>query len=618
LTKLLNCFLRRSNPRVKVFTLEDGAKPLRGSMKLSFAGESTSQLPHDLSASSMKYALESLKSIGTVHVTRYENHNGHVYFITFLTELGNIGLINVDYSQTTGPDAKVAVASIQDGILPSSYGFKDIGASDNSYKINNLINGKEYQVQVRCKGSEGYGGTKTAIPSPIAPKQASDQPRDVTMFALNNKTIRIRWSDPEHNGGHPITAFKLQWDISPDFLNHLHPGFETLIRRENGEQKNCFDLNVDYSTNISERFVRIFAFNEFAWSNAALSSPESVLATNLPPGKVESLRAIGIGGSGIFVSWEEPNVNDDDECEFGGNGGSAISDYLIEWSTRSDFDGAHMEMVNSFNKNFTIGGKHVFTGIEKEILDYTEEYFVRVTAFNAFGAGISATLESPIYPLDDSVPSSPTISSVLSISAIPASSVFVNWVTPSFDGGQVIKKYVLEYSASKDFYNSSNIDIPVATERQAVIVESSEVVVETHLVRATVNVLNEKQMIETNFVGVDEIQTITTTANDVIPEVQSITTSALDNDEEQVIVVSGEDVNEVQVVRSHNDDVAEVQSVKVFVERVHEVQKLGFVIQNINTNGSISCLNQSVGESCDYIDDSIEGEHLRNWLELSL
>jgi len=96
--------------------------------------------------------------------------------------------------------------------------------------------------------------------------------------------------------------------------------------------------------------------------------------------------------------------------------------------------------VNLFNENFTIGRKHVFTGIEKEILDYIEEYFVRVTAFNAYGAGISATLESPIYPLDDSVPSSPTISSVLSISAIPASSVFVNWVTPSFDGGQVTMK----------------------------------------------------------------------------------------------------------------------------------------------------------------------------------
>ena len=89
------------------------------------------------------------------------------------------------------------------------------------------------------------------------------------------------------------------------------------------------------------------------------------MVTNLPPGKLESLRAIGIGGSGIFVSWGESNFSDDDECEFGGNGGSAMSDYPIEWSTRSDFDGAHMERVNSFNENFTIGGKHVFTGIEK-------------------------------------------------------------------------------------------------------------------------------------------------------------------------------------------------------------------------------------------------------------
>ena len=92
--------------------------PLRGSFQLSFEGESTSPLPSDADSATVKNALETLKSIGTVHVTRFENNNGYNYFITFASEFGDLEQIEVDYSQLTGPDAKARVATIQDGKFP--------------------------------------------------------------------------------------------------------------------------------------------------------------------------------------------------------------------------------------------------------------------------------------------------------------------------------------------------------------------------------------------------------------------------------------------------------------------------------------------------------------------
>ena len=87
----------------------------------------------------------------------------------------------------------------------------------------------------------------------------------------------------------------------------------------------------------------------------------------------------------------------------------------------------------------------------------------------------------------------------------------------------------------------------------------------------------------TNIVGVDEVQTITTTTDTVANEVQTVTTTAIDTDEVQTVSLAATIVDEVQVVRTTTADVPEVQRVTARVSRVDEVQAIGFCLTNIDT-----------------------------------
>ena len=100
-------------------SVREGLQPLSWSIRLGFEGERTLPVPYDADAALMKHALESLSSIGEVDVTRYRNSNGHNYFITFVSELGDRELISVDDSQLMGPDARARVATLIDGSDPA-------------------------------------------------------------------------------------------------------------------------------------------------------------------------------------------------------------------------------------------------------------------------------------------------------------------------------------------------------------------------------------------------------------------------------------------------------------------------------------------------------------------
>ena len=68
------------------------------------------------------------------------------------------------------------------------------------------------------------------------------------------------------------------------------------------------------------------------------------------------------------------------------------------------------------------------------------------------------------------------------------------------------------------------------------------------------------QTVSTNVTGMNEVQLITIMADEVQNQVVTVTTTAVDFNEEQTIKISGTDVNEVQVFRS---EVAAVQEIQV-------------------------------------------------------
>ena len=88
-----------SNPTLNVECLQEGLQPLSGSFQLAFEGEKSAPLPHNIDAKIIKTALEALKLISSVSVTRFVNNNGFNCFATFLSEQGNLPTIAIDNSE---------------------------------------------------------------------------------------------------------------------------------------------------------------------------------------------------------------------------------------------------------------------------------------------------------------------------------------------------------------------------------------------------------------------------------------------------------------------------------------------------------------------------------------
>lgn len=609
-----------TNSAITVSRVREGLQPLSGSIRLGFEGERTLPIPFDADASQMKHELESLSSIGEVHVTRFRNNNGHNYFITFLSELGNREQITVDDSQLMGPDARAREATLIDGTEPTNYDSAIIHHPSNmqsmamQHQITGLTNGLPYVVRLRSYNSKGFGYAALASPSPLSPLRRPSPPTFVTMFPLSDSRIRISWRSSQENGGSPITKYVVQWDITNTFPSAWIEGFfyEKFLDAKNVNGHgviHCHTFNIDPISSHVTRYGRVMAFNGYQWSSTSSGSILSTKASIGKPGPVQDFNAFHTSDVGIMMTWSHPSINDHKSCGYAGDGGSPITHYLVEYDEESDFSSPATSLtVPSSSTQLRVDGRDALSGFQPT-LKSGGTYHARITPFNSVGPGMTTTFPTLIGPLANINPSSPVVRRAFPTSA---SSIQVEWDAPLFDGGSVIREYVVEYDINPSFQSApKNITIPTVSEVKAFQVGSNDLELNLHSIQATVAVTNEVQSIKTSVVGVDEVQEISLTCDDVTAEVQMIVTSAVDTNEEQTISLVSDDVDEIQQVRLQGGDEAEVQSVQVSVPRVNEVQKLGIVISNINTHGdgvhSTACMGLSIGDSCPDIENSLAG-----------
>lgn len=611
-----------TNPAIAISRVREGLQPLSGSIRLGFEGERTLPVPYDADAALMKHALESLSSIGEVDVTRYRNSNGHNYFITFVSELGDRELISVDDSQLMGPDARARVATLIDGSDPAHYGSALVQQpSDRSstrimqYQIDGLMNGVPYLIRIRSYNSKGFGYAALASPSPSTPVKRPSPPTFVSMFPLSDSRIRISWRPPVNNGGSFVKKYAVQWDINDTFPSSWIQGFfhEKLVDAIDGDEPDvvyCHTFTINAISSDVTRFGRVMAFNGHQWSSTSEGVVLSSKAVIGKPGPVREFNAFHTSNIGIMMTWSPPIINDDGNCDYAGDGGSSITHYLVEYDEEADFSSPATSVTVPYSSTeLRVGGRDVLSGSSQSTLVSGGTYHARITPFNSVGPGMTTTFPSTIGPLELIDPSAPKARTSFPISA---SSIQVEWDAPAFDGGSVIREYVVEYDIDSSFQISpKNISLSTISEVKAFQVGSNEVNLNIHAIQATVAVTNEIQSIKTIIEGVDEVQEISTTCDDVAAEVQMIVTNAVDINEEQTLSLISDDIDEIQLVRSQGDDQFEVQSVQVSVPRVNEVQSFGIVISNINTLGdgvhSTACMGLSIGDPCPDIENALAG-----------
>ncbi|GAB9464893.1 hypothetical protein Gpo141_00002316 [Globisporangium polare] len=590
-----------NNPGISVESIQKGLQPISGTFRLSFASRGISQistpLPHDVSADGMKAALENLVTIGLVNVTRSVNGYGYNWIVTFLTDVkSDISLLGVDGTELHGPSVRIMTAITNVGVQPDTYCDKN-GVAGVATEISipapltltlgGLLTGQGYTVRVRAHNVQGYGGAGYISPAFQVPRTTPSAPNSVKLLVLSSRLLKVRWNPPDSNGGALITSYKVQWDDNAGFSNVNSPTYDMLGElRVQPTDTGPFYFNIPVLA-VKPYFVRVIAVNDQGKGAPQVSDPVSTTPLSRTPGQPENTKATVLSSYAILVEWDPSST---EKAYYGGDGGLPITQYMVEWDDSAAFDSpAAFGLVSGSIRSYIIGGNDPVTGVKSSVLIPGATYYVRVTAFNAKGAGTPRGTTPPSVIAANQVPTAPRD---LTLSVIPATSIRADWVNPLYDGGASLKSYQVEWDEQDDFASgqSASATIPIVREVQSVVV-SSDVVNEEQLVDATVEVINEQQVVRTLFTGADEIQIIETTNGQVVDEVQKITTSATDRDEVQELRLDADDINEIQAIRTSMAEVFEVQQITVGAKRVNEVQTIPITI-----TGAAADISKIAGE----------------------
>ncbi|KAG6623132.1 Titin isoform N2B [Phytophthora cinnamomi] len=588
-----------NNPGILVDSIQKGLQPISGTFRVAFASGGVSDtsppLPQNISAADLQTALEDLITIGAVNVTRSANGYGYNWVVTFLSEFKNdISLLSVDGTELQGPGARILAARTFAGVQPLLYceqnGVAGFPAEVDMpgklrYVIQNLQTGQEYAIRVRAHNSEGYGYTASITPAFQIPRSTPSTPQSVELLVLSSNYLKLRWISPTNDGGTAILGYQIQWDTASTFPNVNTPNYDyqTVVSVTSTDTGPYF-YNI-FAPVVTTYYVRVLALNDQGDGPYAIPAPKYARPANRTPGRVEDAMATVLSSYAILVEW---NASSTDKYYYGGDGGSPITQYMIEWDTSPAFDSpAEFGLVNGKTRSFIIGGDDAITGVRSDVLIAGSSYSIRITAFNAQGSGPPQPTVPSSVVVTNQPPSPPQN---LTLSVISATSVKAGWTNPLFDGGSSLKSYQIEWDEQDDFSSgqSSSATIPIVREMQSVILQG-DVVNEEQFVDVTVEVVNEEQEVRSTFTGVDEIQVITTTNDAVVDEVQQVVTTANDGNEIQEICLDDDDIDEVQAVRTTVTEGFEVQDIQVGVQRVNEVQSVTLAFPGgVGNMGSIS------------------------------
>lgn len=371
-------FWAGTSPILRVERQRAGSNPLKGTFRLGFEGDSTPPIAHNASALDIESALEGLTTIADVTVERTINNNGYNYLVRFLSPNSDVPLLYAFDDMLTGPSAAARVSTFADGSMPSGYGSEHIaGLYSTTVDLTGLSAGVSYQIRVAAYNSEGFsapayldnGLDDDEGPGVATPVDAPDPPTDLELYALSPIMLRVEWSPPLYTGGQTLVGYVVEWDTDANFANIDTSGYRATPHATLNATRECYDIAITAASSSLPRFVRVAAFNGFAYSYKVPSVPDSAAGALRPPGPPVSVRLEVTSGVGLFVDWDPPSENTG-TCGYGGDGGGDISHYVVEWDVNAYFDSpAERVIISSSNASFLIGGRDPLTGVESTVLE---------------------------------------------------------------------------------------------------------------------------------------------------------------------------------------------------------------------------------------------------------
>ena len=350
-----------------------------------------------------------------------QDGNNTVY-VTYLKDLsaprnvvaaiGNASLVvswDAPYSNGGSPITDYIVKSSSNGGVAMSWkNFSDPVSTATSCTVTGLINGTPYVFKVIAKNAVGISPA-SANSQPVTPATVPGKPTSVVAVS-GNASLAVTWAAPDSTGGSPITDYLVQYSSNSGST------WTTFTDAVSTSQS----LTITGLTNGTAYVIRVYARNAIGYG--ALPSDNSAPVTPATvPGSPTGVAAVR-GNSSLAVTWTAP----------ASNGGSAITDYLVKYSSNSGATFTTFVRSASTVPSVTVTG-----------LTNGTPYVFKVIAKNAVGISLPSANSAPVTPA--TVSSSPTL--VVAKTGI-ANSLAVTWIAPASTGGSPITDYLVKYSSN--------------------------------------------------------------------------------------------------------------------------------------------------------------------------
>lgn len=252
--------------------------------------------------------------------------------------------------------------------------------------------------KVSPASSAGSGGASELAPG--APTAVAGTAGD--------SQVELTWSAPANNIETSITVYVVQYssDNGTNWTT-FSDGTSTLT-----------SATVTGLTNGTSYVFRVAAKNSNGTGVYSASSPSVTPVTN--PGVPTSVAGTA-GNAEVSLTWSEPESN----------GGTAITDYVIQYSSNN-------------GSTWTTFQRAASTAVSGKITGLTNgtAYVFKVAAKNSVGVGTYSEISSSLTPL--TFPGVPTAV----IATAGDAQVSLTWSAPASDGGALITDYEVQYKAS--------------------------------------------------------------------------------------------------------------------------------------------------------------------------
>jgi hypothetical protein len=296
------------------------------------------------------------------------------------------------------------------------------------YTVGGMANNLTWRFRVMAKNAVGWSpGVKEVQATPVGEPTVAPGGLAASVApapGAGSGEVRLSW-DAAAPSGAGVTDYAAEWSADGNTWTKVDDGVSTDT-----------SLTVGGLTNGRSYWFRVAAANQFG------TGPTSTTVRAAPwwmPAVPEELTAsvaptAGVASGEVRLSWAAPADN-----------GSAITDYLIEWSVDGDTWTAVDDGVST-DTTSTVGG----------LTDGTA-YSFRVAAVNALGPG-QPSLQTPGTPTwTPAAPEAPTTNA-----AIGSGQVRLTWAAPA-DHGSAITDYLIESSLDGTTWTAVDDGVSTAT-----------------------------------------------------------------------------------------------------------------------------------------------------------